>query len=454
MMNKKIVLALVILMATSSFTILVFKPANALTSSDDWPMLRADPSHTGAVTGGTLITPNLLWSYPTSNRPGASENSPAISNGILYVGSVDGNLYALDATSGTKLWNYSTGNTIDSSPAVYNGIVYVGALGFYALNATNGEKIWNSSSDYIMSSPTIVNGVVYFAGSHTVYALNAENGMMLWNNSVSSSNWQIVSSPAVANGIVYIGSDDHNLYALNATDGSQLWVYPTSSYVESSPTVANGIAYVISDDENLYALNTTNGEKLWSYSGTYDTANGESVAVVNNVVYVLSGNNGPHIFGVFLKALNAKTGVQLWSSNTTDCEPFPIVVGDVLYVDGINNLFAFNAIDGSWLWNSTQTGEILSSPAYANGVVYVDSINGTIYAFGTPSAPSTQATSSPTPNVPAQPTSSPTPNVPAQPTSSPTPNVPEFPAFAILPLLLSLFSIALVLRHRKKLGYQ
>jgi hypothetical protein len=119
--------------------------------------------------------------------------------------------------------------------------------------------------------------------------------------------------------------------------------------------------------------------------------------------------------------------VQLWSSSTTDCEPFPIVVGAVLYIGGINNLFVFNATDGSWLWNSTQTGEILSSPAYANGVVYVDSIKGNIYAFGTPAA---------------------------QPTFSPTLNVPEFPAFAIVPLLLSVFSIALVLRHRKKLSYQ
>jgi outer membrane protein assembly factor BamB len=391
-----------------------------------WTMLGADPSHTGYVTSGMLITPNLLWSYPTTGAlTGGGASSPAVANGILYIGSANGNLYALNATDGIKLWNYSTGGSVASSPAVANGIVYVGSLGggFYALNATNGEKIWSFTTDRINSSPTIVDGVVYFAGSHTVYAFNANSGLMLWNYSV---NVQFVpldpegiySSPAVVNGVVYIGSNNGlagYLYALNATDGVKLWVYTTEGWVESPPTVGNGIVYIPAD-RNLYALNASNGQKVWTYSNMLSTYAGSSVALANGAIYVLSGSNGA------IKALNAKTGVQLWSSSTTFCGPFPIVVGDVLYVGGINNLFAFNVTDGSWLWNSNQTGEILSSPAYANGVVYAQSTKGTIYAFGTPSA---------------------------QPTSSPTPNVPEFPALVIVPLLLSMLSVAVIIRHRK-----
>jgi outer membrane protein assembly factor BamB len=182
------------------------------------------------------------------------------------------------------------------------------------------------------------------------------------------------------------------------------------------------MVYIPSADGNLYALNATNGQKVWSYSNILVTVdNGGSVPFVNGAVYVLSGSNGA------IKALNAETGVQLWSSSTTDCEPFPIVVGDVLYIGGINNLFAFNATDGSWLWNSNQTGEILSSPAYANGVVYVDSTNGNIYAFGTPLATSGQATPSP----------------------ASTSAVPELSWLAIIPLMVSIFFVAILLRHRK-----
>ena len=365
-----------------------------------WTMLGADPSHTGYVSSGTLITPNLLWSYPTTGAF-AGASSPAVANDILYIGSSNGNLYALNATDGIKLWNYSTGGAVDSSPAVANGIVYVGSIGgdFNALNATNGEKIWSFTTDWINSSPTIVDGVVYFAGSHTVYAFNANSGLMLWNYSVNVQFIPldpegIYSSPAVVNGVVYIGSNNGlagNLYGLNATDGSQLWVYTTEGWVESPPTVGNDIVYIPSSYGDLYALNATNGQKVWSNSNILVKVNdGASVAFANNVVYVLSYYpNGA------IEALNAETGVQLWSSSTTDCEPFPIVVGDVLYVGSTNNLFAFNATDGSWLWNSNQTGEILSSPAYANGVVYAQSTNGTIYAFGKPSDPSSLAPSEP-----------------------------------------------------------
>jgi outer membrane protein assembly factor BamB len=49
-----------------------------------------------------------------------------VANGVVYVGSDDGNLYALDAGTGAKLWSYAAGG-VDSSPTVVNGVVYVGS---------------------------------------------------------------------------------------------------------------------------------------------------------------------------------------------------------------------------------------------------------------------------------------------------------------------------------------
>jgi outer membrane protein assembly factor BamB len=54
-------------------------------------------------------------------------SSPAVANGVVYVGSYDGNVYALNASTGSKLWSFATGNLVDSSPAVANGVVYVGS---------------------------------------------------------------------------------------------------------------------------------------------------------------------------------------------------------------------------------------------------------------------------------------------------------------------------------------
>jgi outer membrane protein assembly factor BamB len=67
----------------------------------------------------------LLWKL---HPPGCCViSSPAVANGVVYVGSDDGNLYALNARTGVKLWSYATGGAVFSSPAVANGVVYVGS---------------------------------------------------------------------------------------------------------------------------------------------------------------------------------------------------------------------------------------------------------------------------------------------------------------------------------------
>jgi outer membrane protein assembly factor BamB len=73
-----------------------------------------------------------------------SSSSPAVVNGAVYVGSNDGNVYALNASTGSKLWSYKThGEVTNSSPAVGNGVVYVGSDDYnvYALNAKTGAKL-------------------------------------------------------------------------------------------------------------------------------------------------------------------------------------------------------------------------------------------------------------------------------------------------------------------------
>jgi outer membrane protein assembly factor BamB len=108
-------------------------------------------------------------------------SSPAVVGGVVYVGSGDGKVYALKASSGAKLWSYTTGTSgggVRSSPAVVGGVVYVGS------------------------------------GDGKVYALKASSGAKLW--SYTTSNW-VYSSPAVVNGVVYVGSQDGNVYALGAS---------------------------------------------------------------------------------------------------------------------------------------------------------------------------------------------------------------------------------------------
>jgi outer membrane protein assembly factor BamB len=146
----------------------------------------------------------VKWSYTTINHNFVL-SSPAIVNGVVYFGSNDNNVYALDASTGAKLWNYATGETVNSSPAVANGVVYVGSddANVYALNAKTGAKLWSyAAGDIVESSPTVANGVVYVGSggnlnAMNLQALNASTGAKLWSVRVGLYG-TFDASPAVA----------------------------------------------------------------------------------------------------------------------------------------------------------------------------------------------------------------------------------------------------------------
>ncbi|MFA5213944.1 MAG: lectin like domain-containing protein, partial [Methanoregula sp.] len=88
-------------------------------------MFRADPQHTGVYDdGGVRPTSNVMWTYMTDADV---YSSPTISEDVLYIGSKDKNVYAINATNGDEIWHYATGAWVESSPAVADGVVYVGS---------------------------------------------------------------------------------------------------------------------------------------------------------------------------------------------------------------------------------------------------------------------------------------------------------------------------------------
>ena len=217
-------------------------------------------SNDGNIIALNAATSQKIWNYTTGPWGSWDLSSPAVSNGMVFVGSYDGVVYALNAATGNKIWNYTVdkyttinntynsttgqygtenftaGCRIWSTPAISNGVVYVGSgynvfnyetgVGYvYALDASTGTKIWNYTvNGCVDSSPAVVDGVVYVGSWDTyVYALNATTGSYMWRSGLGG---RVSSSPAVANGVVYIGSFDRNVYALDAKVGDESTMPP------------------------------------------------------------------------------------------------------------------------------------------------------------------------------------------------------------------------------------
>jgi outer membrane protein assembly factor BamB len=351
----------------------------------DWPMFRYDAANSGTPDNVAPIAHDLLWTTDVLMDEYAFSivgSSPAIVGDVVYIGSDDGYMYALNASSGAQLWNSTTDGSSVSSPAVVDGVVYFRTWHGrdYALDAVTGEEIWNFSAGRSYSSPAVVNGIYYACAYGNVTALNALTGSVIWSYYFGGN---ADGSPIVVDGTVYIG-DFGYVYALDAQTGALEWVSDLQfdSSTDSSPAVVNGVVYVASGSPLFYALDAETGEPIWNY--TIGQSPHSTAVVSNGIVYVGSGHQG-----VF--ALNALTGAEIWNYPTSPGMGSSVAVaGGNVYLAGTDGaICALNAATGAKLWSYTMNNVgAASSPSIANGVLYIRNSNGYLCAFGKASQPS------------------------------------------------------------------
>lgn len=117
----------------------------------------------------------IIGAGPGPKGPGWSTSTPAVHNARVFIGSDDQNMYALDAGTGLKIWNFTTNACVWSAPAVADGKVFFGSNDhiFYALDETTGSLVWsyNTSLSRIEGSPAVADGKVYVGNENgKVYA--------------------------------------------------------------------------------------------------------------------------------------------------------------------------------------------------------------------------------------------------------------------------------------------
>ena len=101
----------------------VATPETAATVSTS--MFRGNPERTGELPGPVPMgRPELRWRFTAGDD---IDSSPTVAGDAVYVGSDDGHLYALDATTGAERWRFEVGGDVYSSPAVAAGTVYLGS---------------------------------------------------------------------------------------------------------------------------------------------------------------------------------------------------------------------------------------------------------------------------------------------------------------------------------------
>ena len=272
-------------------------------------------------------------------------SSPVVANGIIYVGCGEGVFYALDANTGTKKWEFKTGDVIHSSPAYASQVVYFGSWDsyLYALNATDGTLKWKFKTGIdtvyynqvgFQSSPVIYNGVVYSGcRDANVWAIDAETGELKWKY-YNNGSWVIATPVVHRDTLYYETSDSHKVNALSAADGKLLYSVDCKTYGFSSPALTTGILYLGTHGGSMIALETKTGKTLWEFRTPASLANRDSIIAGNGEF------NYPKIFTENTYEANLKSVDRIYS-----------------------------------------VGSILSSPAVSNGMVYFGSADSCVYAL-------------------------------------------------------------------------
>ena len=210
------------------------------------------------------------WIYPQQGTVGSSVmGGVTIANGKVYFSTINGVVYALNASDGTKLWSQDLKAKIWSNPTVSGDTLYIGTFNrhLHALNISDGSQKWDLQTDGAISEAAIVSGGTVYVGSYgrSFYAVDASSGKMKWQfpaagAAQSPRNW-FWAKPLEINGVIYAPNLDGNLYALDETSGNLIKAYNLGDSIASSPVaIGNSIVAattsILNNTSNIYVIDT------------------------------------------------------------------------------------------------------------------------------------------------------------------------------------------------------
>jgi len=329
-------------------------------------MFRGNPAHTGVYAGpAPRQFHRIKWKFPTGDR---IVSSPVWSDGVVYFGGDDGNIYAVATQTGRQIWKQATGGPSPSTPAVIDGTLYVVSYDgkLYALNSHTGAVRWK-----------------FVTGGERRFEAKGLNGLQPKNQTVADPFDVFLSSPVVVQGAVYFGSGDGHLYAVDAASGDLRWKFQTGDVVHASPAFADGVLYFGSWDSYFYAVDAATGKEKWRFHGGEDPVLHNQVgfqsspAVANGVVYTGCRDAQLH-------ALDAATGKEKWHfDNALSWVISSPAVSDgrVFFATSDSSLYhVVDALTGKPILRQQDKAYMFSSPTIAGDVVFIGVLNGTLQA--------------------------------------------------------------------------
>lgn len=349
--------------------------------------------------------PAPLWQARLGGQVYAT---PAVADGLAYIGGSGGVLNAIRTETGEPAWTFSAGGPIFGDVAIAADAVYfISDTGYlYKLDRKDGKQVWRYDLgdagvarilphpgvfdwDWQAAKPVISGNVVFVgAGEGSLHAIDASSGERKWR---FASNGKIRNAVAVDGDRVVFGSADHFVYALDRSTGAEQWRFDTRAPVNAAPLIWNERVYIGDRGTGLHALDAASGKELWRlyFWGSWV----ESTPVIDEGVLYIGSSDLRRV-----SAIIPENGHVLWRSDVGGWSwGTPLVVGDRIYVGAaggtpyfVRHLASLSTLDrntGKLLtrWPLPDSGGhqwgIAGSPVRDGDRILVATIEGSLYAF-------------------------------------------------------------------------
>jgi outer membrane protein assembly factor BamB len=243
--------------------------------------------------------------------PGNIVGGPVMDGNMLYVPCSDGRLYGLDAVYGDLKWRSAPlGDKLWTGPAVEEGSIYVSTFEDYvyalptegASPSNDVEPSWTFKGDAGFVSPPVLYDYTVFVGSfdRDLYGVKVGDSEPMWK--FAGGNW-FWAAPVVSEGVVYAGCLDGKVYALDAETGDELWEFDTGSRVVASPVLEDGLLVVACDSGEVYILKV--GDGMLASNTTVGAPVRGSICAQEGTAYIHAENDT-------LYAVDIKEGKISW----------------------------------------------------------------------------------------------------------------------------------------------
>jgi outer membrane protein assembly factor BamB len=341
----------------------------------DWPLFRGNALQTGVADSTLPDKLEILWTFKAKD---SVEAAAAIADGVVYVGSLDEHLYALQLKSGDKIWDYKAG-PIAAPPSLRGDFVYVGDSDgtFHCVDAASGKKKWSYETGGEIKSGVNFSGATILFGSSDehLYCLG-KDGALAWKFEVSGG--PVLGTPVVVDGCTFAAGCDSTLHVIEVASGKEKDKLDLGGQVAASAAVVADRLYVGTMTNQVLGVDWKKPTLDWKFEPE-DRAQPfySSAAVTDKLVIVGSRDRLVH-------ALDRKTGKEEWNFPTNGkVDSSPVVVGGRVYFGSADGkLYVLDAAKGTLIQKIDLRGPISASPAVAGGKLIIGTEKGIVYCLG------------------------------------------------------------------------